>query len=235
VRILFEDSVVPVEDQMELWSDDHRISESLRLRPAPGHTPGSSVVWLDAGRPAVFVGDLTHCPIQIARPLDPCAFDVDAAAAAATRKRVFTEAARARAAVIPAHYPGRGGATIVARGDRFEVDDWLELAPIWVRWDLLRDLLQGRLARVDHPGPKDDVLQRPPPLVDDDPEQSDGEHHAGGACFGGSPDVAADLAKRNRPRRYEDATAEPSPFPLLQPARGLLFGDAGRLRRAQVS
>ena len=68
VRILFEDSVVPVEDQMELWSDDHRISESLRLRPAPGHTPGSSLVWLEAGRPAVFVGDLTHCPIQIARP-----------------------------------------------------------------------------------------------------------------------------------------------------------------------
>ena len=68
-RIVFEDSVVPVEDQMELWSDDHQISESLRLRPAPGHTPGSSVLWLDAGRPAVFVGDLTHCPIQIARPL----------------------------------------------------------------------------------------------------------------------------------------------------------------------
>jgi hypothetical protein len=43
---------------------------------------------------------------------------------------VFTEAARARAAVIPAHYPGHGGATIVARGDRFEVDDWLKLAPI---------------------------------------------------------------------------------------------------------
>jgi len=130
VRILFEDSVVPVEDQMELWSDDHRISDSLRLRPAPGHTPGSSLVWLEAGRPAIFVGDLTHCPIQIARPLDPCAFDVNPEAAAATRKRVFTEAARARATVIPAHYPGRGGATIVARGDRFEVDDWLELASI---------------------------------------------------------------------------------------------------------
>jgi hypothetical protein len=44
-----------------------------------------------------------------------------------TRKRVFTEAARARAAVIPAHYPGHGGATIVARGDGFDVDDWLDL------------------------------------------------------------------------------------------------------------
>jgi glyoxylase-like metal-dependent hydrolase (beta-lactamase superfamily II) len=129
-RILFDDSIFPVEAQTELWSDDLQISESLRLRPAPGHTPGSSVLWLEAGQSAVFVGDLTHCPIQISRPLDPCAFDVDAEAAAVTRKRVFTEAARARAMVIPAHYPGHGGATIVARGDRFAVDDWLGIPEI---------------------------------------------------------------------------------------------------------
>ncbi|GAB7067693.1 MBL fold metallo-hydrolase [Mycobacterium hodleri] len=129
-RIVFQDSVFPVADQMQLWADDLQISESLRLRPAAGHTPGSSVLWLDAGQPAVFVGDMTHCPIQIARPDDPCGFDVDAAAAAVTRKRVFTEASRSRAAVIPAHYPGHGGATLVARGDRFEVDDWLELPGI---------------------------------------------------------------------------------------------------------
>ncbi|MDT5176417.1 MAG: hypothetical protein QOJ95_615 [Mycobacterium sp.] len=129
-RIVRSDSVIPIADQMELWSDDLQISESLRLRAAAGHTPGSSVLWLDAGRPAVFVGDLTHCPIQIARPEDPCGFDVDPAAAAVTRRRVFTEAARARATVIPAHYPGHGGATVVARGDRFEVDDWLAFAPV---------------------------------------------------------------------------------------------------------
>jgi hypothetical protein len=55
---------------------------------------------------------------------------VDPAAAAVTRKRVFTEAARSRAMVIPAHYPGHGGATVVAHGDRFEVDDWLEFAKV---------------------------------------------------------------------------------------------------------
>jgi glyoxylase-like metal-dependent hydrolase (beta-lactamase superfamily II) len=129
-RIVFADSVLPIADQMVLWSQDMELSESLRLRPAPGHTPGSSVLWLDAGKPAVFVGDLTHCPMQIPRPDDPCGFDVDAPAAAFTRNRVFTEAARARAAVIPAHYPGHGGATLVARGDRFDVDTWLELKAI---------------------------------------------------------------------------------------------------------
>lgn len=130
VRTVFADSVSPVQEQIELWSDDHQLSESLWLRPAPGHTPGSSVVWLDAGRSAVFVGDLTHCPIQLHRPSDPCAWDEDFPAAAATRKRVLTEASRRRAAVIPAHYPGHSGATVVARGDAFMVDDWLELPPI---------------------------------------------------------------------------------------------------------
>lgn len=127
MRIVFADSVLPVEPQMELFSGDHRISESLWLRPAPGHTPGSTVVWLDAGEPAVFVGDLTHSPVQIPRPDDACAFDVDPAAATVTRKRILTEASRRRAAVVPAHYPGHGGATIVARGDMFMIDRWLGL------------------------------------------------------------------------------------------------------------
>jgi glyoxylase-like metal-dependent hydrolase (beta-lactamase superfamily II) len=130
VRTVFADSISPVEERIQLWSDDHQLTESLRLRPAPGHTPGASVVWLDAGKPAVFVGDLTHCPMQLHRPNDPCAWDEDFAAAAVTRKRVLTEASRRRASVIPAHYPGHGGATVVARGDGFMVDDWLELPPI---------------------------------------------------------------------------------------------------------
>jgi glyoxylase-like metal-dependent hydrolase (beta-lactamase superfamily II) len=126
-RIVFADSVLPVQGQVVRWSGDYQLSDSLWLRPAAGHSPGSSVAWLDAGVPAVFVGDLTHCPIQIVRPDDPCGFDVDPDQAAVTRKRIFTEASRRRAAVIPAHYPGHGGATLVARGDRFAVDDWLDI------------------------------------------------------------------------------------------------------------
>ncbi|OBK15190.1 MBL fold metallo-hydrolase [Mycobacterium asiaticum] len=126
-RLVFEDSVLPVDDQVVQWADDYRVSDSLWLRAAPGHTPGSSVLWLDAGQPAVFVGDLTHSPLQVRRPDDACAFDVDAGAAAATRHRIFTESLRARAAVIPAHYPGRAGATLRAVDGRFDVDRWLEL------------------------------------------------------------------------------------------------------------
>ncbi len=130
MRTVLADSVIPVTDQIQLWSDDLELSASLRLRPAAGHTPGSSVLWLDAGRPAVFVGDLTHCPIQIRRPADACAFDVDPAAASATRCRVFAEAVRAGAMVFPAHYPGRGAAVLATDGEAFDVDDWSPLAEI---------------------------------------------------------------------------------------------------------
>jgi glyoxylase-like metal-dependent hydrolase (beta-lactamase superfamily II) len=131
-QLVFADSVLPVDEAGQLiqWSDDYQISQSVRLRPAPGHTPGSSVLWLDAGRPAVFVGDLTHSPLQLRRPDDACAFDIDGSAAAVTRRRIFTEAAQARAAVIPAHYPGHGGATLRAEADRFEIERWLDIEPL---------------------------------------------------------------------------------------------------------
>lgn len=130
MRTVLADSVIPVGDQIQLWSDDLVLSPSLRLRPAAGHTPGSSVLWLDAGSPAVFVGDLTHCALQIRRPDDACAFDVDAAAARGTRRRVFTEAAQARATVFPAHYPGHGAPVIVARDSAFDVSGWAPLEAI---------------------------------------------------------------------------------------------------------
>ncbi|MDT5349632.1 MAG: hypothetical protein QOH91_2919 [Mycobacterium sp.] len=131
-QLVFADSVLPVDGagQLVQWSGDYQVSPSLRLRPAPGHTPGSSVLWLDAGVPAVFVGDLTHSPLQLRRPDDPCAFDMDTDAAAVTRRRIFTEAAQTRAAVIPAHYPGRGGATIRAVAYGFDIDEWLDIDPL---------------------------------------------------------------------------------------------------------
>ena len=128
-QLVFADSVLPIDasGQLVQWSDDYQISPSLRLRPAAGHTPGSSVLWLDAGQPAVFVGDLTHSPLQLRRPDDPCAFDVNGDAAAATRRRILDEAVQAHAAVIPAHYPGHSGATLRAVADHYDIDQWLDM------------------------------------------------------------------------------------------------------------
>lgn len=132
IQIVFNDSIIPVEaaGQLHTWSDDNQVSESLRLRPAPGHTPGSSVLWLDAGSPCVFAGDLTHSPMQLIRPDDPCAFDLDYRAATLTRRQVLTDVSHMGAILLPAHYPGRGGLSVVTEADGFKVQDWLELSSI---------------------------------------------------------------------------------------------------------
>ena len=130
MRLVVEDSILPIAEsgQLVTWSGRRRLSPSLELVLAPGHTPGSAVLWLD--EVAVFVGDLTHTPLQIHRPDDPCSFDVDATTAAAGRRRVLAQAARRQALVVPAHYPGHGAATVLSDGGGYRLSRWAATSSI---------------------------------------------------------------------------------------------------------
>ncbi|MGW5118765.1 MBL fold metallo-hydrolase [Streptomyces noursei] len=125
---VFEDSVAPVHQagQTTLWEgDQHVVDAHLRIEPAPGHTPGSCVVWLRSGTErAVFAGDLVHSPLQIAEPDDCPRFDEDEPRARDSRRRVLAEAADRGALVFPAHFPGPGAAEVQRVGDRFTVTAW---------------------------------------------------------------------------------------------------------------
>lgn len=132
LRMVFADSITPIADagQLQTWDGEHRVDPALRLELAPGHTPGSSVAWLETGPGAVFVGDLMHTPVQIARPDDACAFDLDAAAARASRRAVLTTAARSGATLFPAHFAGQGATSIVSgSGSGFHIDTWADFTP----------------------------------------------------------------------------------------------------------
>jgi glyoxylase-like metal-dependent hydrolase (beta-lactamase superfamily II) len=63
--------------------------------PIPGHTPGHTAYLISSGSESLFIwGDIVHLPdLQIAHPEVCMEFDSDAAAAAATRQRVFDMAA----------------------------------------------------------------------------------------------------------------------------------------------
>ncbi|HEX6344693.1 MBL fold metallo-hydrolase [Umezawaea sp.] len=128
---VFEDSVAPVHEAglVTLWEDSYVLDDALRIDPAPGHTPGSSVLTLTSGTDrAVFVGDLLHSPLQFVSP-DRCpSFDEDEAAATATRRRVLGWAADHNALVLPAHLAGSGAAEIRRDGDRFAVEEWAAFA-----------------------------------------------------------------------------------------------------------
>ncbi|MDV3123477.1 MBL fold metallo-hydrolase [Mycobacterium sp. 21AC1] len=126
IRLVFADSIAPIANagQLQTWHGQHRVDENLLLEPAPGHTPGSSVVWLETGSGAVFVGDVMHTPLQISRPDDCCAFDLDAAQARTSRGAVLARAARVGAGVFPAHFAGHGAATIAPSGRGYEIAGW---------------------------------------------------------------------------------------------------------------
>jgi glyoxylase-like metal-dependent hydrolase (beta-lactamase superfamily II) len=133
IRLVFADSIEPVAvaGQLRPWAGSYRIDAGLRLEPAPGHTPGSSVAWLGDRDGAVFVGDLVHTPIQIGRPSDSCAFDLDAEQARRSRRAVLTAAARASAMVLPAHFAGQGAVTVTTDADgEPELSHWAELPAV---------------------------------------------------------------------------------------------------------
>lgn len=129
--LVYADSVAPVLGRAVLWEGSHRIDRNLTLEPAPGHTPGSSVLRLSSGTDrAVFVGDLLHSPVQIVAPEHSSCFCEDPAQAAATRRQVLERAADQRELVIPAHFGGSGAAEVRRDGSRFAVHRWASRLPV---------------------------------------------------------------------------------------------------------
>ncbi|MBT2406150.1 MULTISPECIES: MBL fold metallo-hydrolase [unclassified Streptomyces] len=131
-RLIYEDSVAPLHraGQVLLWEGAHRIDEHLTLESAPGHTPGSSVLRLASGGDrAVFVGDLLHSPVQILEPSCNSCFCMDAAQAAASRRRILERASDTRELVIPAHFGGTGAVEVRRSGAGFTLDRWAAYGP----------------------------------------------------------------------------------------------------------
>lgn len=129
---MFEDSVLPVHDhgQAMLWEESHRLDANLALEPAPGHTPGSSVLTLESRRDrAFFIGDLMHSPLQFVEPDCEVCLSEDEAAAVRQRRRFLERAAETNALVIPAHLPGAGAAEVRRAGSAFAISRWAPFTP----------------------------------------------------------------------------------------------------------
>ena len=71
---------------LDLDASDHEVLRGVRLRHAPGHTPGHRVVLLDDGNDTLLLtGDLLHVPPQIAFPAQLSNHDEDPEVAARQR------------------------------------------------------------------------------------------------------------------------------------------------------
>lgn len=102
------DSIAPLAATgvLRLAEPDTEICPEVRLRPAPGHTPGNVCVEIvSQGRRAVFAGDMVHHAVQLAFPDWSTDFCVDRARAAQARQALLADLADSDALLFPAHFP----------------------------------------------------------------------------------------------------------------------------------
>jgi glyoxylase-like metal-dependent hydrolase (beta-lactamase superfamily II) len=107
-RAIHADSVAPVIDAglSRIVALDEDLGGGLRLRPAAGHTPGHTVLWVGTGdTQAVLAGDAIHHQLQCAHPDIAFVSDADSDEAQATRVALLEETAATGALLVPAHFP----------------------------------------------------------------------------------------------------------------------------------
>jgi glyoxylase-like metal-dependent hydrolase (beta-lactamase superfamily II) len=107
------------------------IAPGIVLENAFGHTPGHSAVRITSGREQLLIiGDAIHnSAIHTARPDVTFAFDVDGAQAAASRRRIFDQAAADSLTIAGAHtnFPGFGRIVREGATFRYVPSEWADL------------------------------------------------------------------------------------------------------------
>lgn len=118
---VFDECVRPVvrAGQARIVPLPHRVSPSLTIEPAPGHTVGHAMLRLASGDVhAYFTGDTFHHPVQLARPelrLPGCDSPAEAVA---TRRALVQRVLAEDALLFPAHFPApHYGRLVVEDGD----------------------------------------------------------------------------------------------------------------------
>ena len=103
---LVRELVSPIEGQLETFDDEVELAPGLRARPAPGHTPGSTIFLVsDGGERALLLGDVVHTVAELTDPEWEGVADIDKDAANAIRARIVDELAASGDVFAPAHFP----------------------------------------------------------------------------------------------------------------------------------
>jgi glyoxylase-like metal-dependent hydrolase (beta-lactamase superfamily II) len=100
------DILAPIVDQLETFDEETELIPGLRARPAPGHTPGSTIFVVgDSGQRALLLGDVAHTVAELTSAEWEGVADVDTAAANAMRRRIADELESTGVPFAPAHFP----------------------------------------------------------------------------------------------------------------------------------
>ncbi|MEL6978675.1 MAG: MBL fold metallo-hydrolase [Pseudomonadota bacterium] len=107
VRLLAESNVKPLAPKMTMIEGGQDVVSGVTAVAAHGHTPGHTIYHIESeGRRLILVGDTAnHYVASLQRPDWHVRFDMDKAAAAATRKAVFDMIAAERIPFTGYHMP----------------------------------------------------------------------------------------------------------------------------------
>ena len=123
-------SVAPYGERLAAFSDE--LFPGVTAVPLPGHTPGHCGFRIDsAGETLLIWGDIFHIPeVQVRYPAASIAFDLDPAAAAATREKTLDMTASDRILVAGMHLQFPTFAHIVRDGGGYALvpEAWSPLA-----------------------------------------------------------------------------------------------------------
>jgi len=98
--------LAPLEKQLETFTSEFEIAPGLIARPAPGHTPGSTVYLVaDGAERAMLLGDVVHGVAELTEPEWHGLYDLDPRAARSMRDALASEAAAMGDVVAAAHFP----------------------------------------------------------------------------------------------------------------------------------
>lgn len=118
----YTNKVQPLLEKFSFIDDGASVASGITAMAAFGHTPGHMTFMLDSGgQQMLLIADLANHPVwSLARPDWEVRFDMDKAAAAASRRKVLGMLAADRIPMIGYHMPFPAMGYVGARGDGFE-------------------------------------------------------------------------------------------------------------------
>jgi len=127
------EKVEPLADAglVELIDGETEVSPGVRVVPAPGHTPGHMIVWVESqGSRLAMLGDAVAHEAQVADPDLIFVNDQDASLAAATRRTVMGRLADEGTDVIASHLHGVGRLAHLGEGFSWTAPAKEQAAPV---------------------------------------------------------------------------------------------------------
>lgn len=125
VTKIARDTLQSLKSKLRFFNDGDNLLDCIRVKLAPGHTPGHTVVNVFSGEDELFhVADLVHSATLVVAHLDwGFEGDSDFDLAIVTRKKVLQELAEGRKMIFSSHLPWPGLGHVRKHNDGF---DWVQ-------------------------------------------------------------------------------------------------------------